>query len=479
MKSKTLELPQFVSAWRFRQTSQSGRTLGVEASSDRSRIVFCEAFRQLHRKAQVFSLEESGSARTRLTHSLEVAQLGRYLTQLIFESAPSNVLAEHKLTNLNEVTQSFVESACLVHDIGNPPFGHFGELAIRHWFERHHERLEKAWCNGGRKKRDLFQTYMKDFIEFDGSPQGFRILTRLMWATDEHGLNLTCTQLASAIKYNIPPNDVTPSDPIRKKPGYFHSEQDIASKICNQLNILPGRRHPFSYIMEAADDIAYCLSDIEDAINKDLVSESSFLDEIASKVIDDQEFSDYAKFLPKKVNGQHEMGAYLHFRIRCINHIVALAAKEFIDFHAEYIEGIRSPILDNIQSARALLEHIKSVARSKIYNSSIVLRNELVGAKVITGILDSYLPILLATRDRFESALSGAHKDKDGNHISSEKALILQIPPNLLRAYKFAAQQKVGDDMHELFCRAHLIMDYLTGLTDGQAVAAHKLLCAG
>ena len=119
---------QLITTWRFRVTSEVGRTLAIEASSDRSRIVFCEAFRQLHRKAQVFSLEAAGSARTRLTHSLEVAQIGRYLTQVVFEIADPAVLRAHNIDDKGDIAQSFVESACLVHDIGNPPFGHFGEL---------------------------------------------------------------------------------------------------------------------------------------------------------------------------------------------------------------------------------------------------------------------------------------------------------------------------------------------------------------
>jgi dGTPase len=144
--------PMLISPWRFRVTSQSGRTIAVEASSDRSRIVFSEAFRQLHRKAQVFSLDDAGSARTRLTHSLEVAQIGRYLTQAFFEAADPSVLSKYDLQGSGDIVQSFVESACLVHDIGNPPFGHFGEVAIRHWFERKMDDLERAWCDGSQTR---------------------------------------------------------------------------------------------------------------------------------------------------------------------------------------------------------------------------------------------------------------------------------------------------------------------------------------
>ena len=376
--------PQLITTWRFRVTSEVGRTLAIEASSDRSRIVFCEAFRQLHRKAQVFSLEAAGSARTRLTHSLEVAQIGRYLTQVVFEIADPAVLRAHNIDDKGDIAQSFVESACLVHDIGNPPFGHFGELAIRHWFEKNMDELQGSWCDGSTTKKHRFAPLMRDFTNFDGNPQGFRILTRLMWGTDERSLNLTATQLASSVKYNVSPSGIEAKNPIRKKAGFFQTESEIAKEVFAQLGIAEGCRHPFAYLMEAADDIAYCLSDIEDAILKGMVTETGFLDEVAEKVESNKEFSEFASFIPKKVAGKYPMGAYLLFRVRCINKIVRLAAQEFVDNHEAYFLGGRGPILDNVAAARVLLEYIKSVAQNRIYNSTVVLRNELIGAQVIS-----------------------------------------------------------------------------------------------
>lgn len=469
---------EFISAWRFRKTSQSGRTLAVEASSDRGRVVFSEAFRQLHRKAQVFSLDDAGSARTRLTHSLEVAQIGRYLTQKFFEIADKKTLADLNILETGDIVQSFVETACLVHDIGNPPFGHFGELAIRHWFEKNMEDLERAWCEKSVKRKNELSPLMNDFTCFDGNPQGFRILTKLMWGLDQHSLNLTATQLASTIKYNVDPCSIELNDPIKKKPGYFKSEQSIAEEVFKQVGIPKGSRHPFVYLMEAADDIAYCMSDIEDAIAKGLLSEADFLDKVSEKINHDKELETFSNFVPKRTNGGYALGSYLLFRIKCINKIVELAALEFSKGHKEYFEGNKTPIIDNIPAAKSLLDHIKSVAQSRIYNSAVVLRNELIGAKVITGILDAFLPVLLAKEDRFNSMRNGDHTDASGNHISVEKALLRQIPNNLFLVYDNDRKtSKNNNELIEHCARAHLVIDFLSGLTDGQAVEVHRLIC--
>ena len=341
------------------------------------------------------------------------------------------------------------------------------------------DELQGSWCDGSTTKKHRFAPLMRDFTNFDGNPQGFRILTRLMWGTDERSLNLTATQLASSVKYNVSPSGIEAKNPIRKKAGFFQTESEIAKEVFAQLGIAEGCRHPFAYLMEAADDIAYCLSDIEDAILKGMVTETGFLDEVAEKVESNKEFSEFASFIPKKVAGKYSMGAYLLFRVRCINKIVRLAAQEFVDNHEAYFLGGRGPILDNVAAARVLLEYIKSVAQNRIYNSTVVLRNELIGAKVISGILEAFKPVLLAKRARFSAVIDGASKDGAGNHISSEKALLHQIPRNLLLAYMHMISEPPTDDLSEHFARAHLVVDFLSGLTDGQAVEVYQLLCAG
>lgn len=114
----------------------------IASESDKSRVINASAFRRLQQKAQVFSLETNASVRTRLTHSIEVSQIGRYLAQeiirLMSESEDSDISYEKKLAFSN-----IIETACLLHDIGNPPFGHLGEAAIRRWFKKKQKQLNK------------------------------------------------------------------------------------------------------------------------------------------------------------------------------------------------------------------------------------------------------------------------------------------------------------------------------------------------
>lgn len=116
---------------RFRSSTVANRNIIAEAESDRGRLLFCAAFRRLQQKAQVFSMEPNAAVRSRLTHSFEVSQMGRYIADLIAKS-----LHEQALATDDECTAlvTFVETSCLMHDIGNPPFGHFGEAAITTWF---------------------------------------------------------------------------------------------------------------------------------------------------------------------------------------------------------------------------------------------------------------------------------------------------------------------------------------------------------
>ena len=240
--------------------------------SDRSRIIYCSSFRRLVQKAQVFSLEPNASVRTRLTHSLEVSDLGRSLANKI----------AYKLANQDQLSVrnipafvAIVENACLLHDIGNPPFGHFGETAIRDWANK---RACNALPSNLASKWDDFtlQMLMNDFREFDGNPQGFRTITKLHTERDQYGLNLTYATLLCALKYSRAAGEEKGSG-ILKKAGYFQSEKALVENMYTELELILHHRYPLTYIMEAADDIAYCMSDIADGIEKHVLSVSDFI----------------------------------------------------------------------------------------------------------------------------------------------------------------------------------------------------------
>ena len=270
---------------RYRKSTAGPRPIVTEFESDRGRIIFCGPFRRLQRKTQVFALESCMDVRSRLTHSFEVAHIGRYIAQSIIRQFPKEAkLEDLGLCKGREIAfVTLVETACLMHDLGNPPFGHFGEYAIRDWFKhRGKKHLKEAIDNNKDDKinddeiNKFYDTFCQDFECFDGNAQGLRIITKLQGNDGKTGLNLTYSQLASYLKYVILPDQVNTGKLFSKKPGFFYSESDIVEAIWKNLGISKNCRHPLVYIMEAADDIAFCMSDIEDGIEKRIITEDFF-----------------------------------------------------------------------------------------------------------------------------------------------------------------------------------------------------------
>src|SRR5690606_36980710 len=176
--------------------------------------------------------------------------------------------AAHGLGELQPALETLVEMACLTHDIGNPPFGHFGEFVIGYWFECHLDaRFAEAVPQADEALRERLATDLK---HFEGNAQAIRLVTRLL------RLNLTWSQLAAMLKYVRPayrprPPAGNPGAYLAKKPGYYLSEEPLIEQLWQALEMPPGSRHPAAYIMEAADDIAYCLADIEDSVEKGIL----------------------------------------------------------------------------------------------------------------------------------------------------------------------------------------------------------------
>ena len=231
-----------------------------EFENDYDRILFSASFRRLQDKAQVFPLEKLDFVRTRLTHSLEVSSIGKSLGISI-----GCKLVENTKNYEDRVTSDMVEDignilACagLIHDLGNPPFGHFGEVAIREWFE---EKLFKNDDDTYTFKYDKYNFILDkqeglDLLNFEGNAQGLRILTKLHFVIDRYGMNLTIGVLGSIIKYPISSLELENSR--LKKMGYYKSEEKVFREIAEHIKI-EGCRNPLVYILEAADDIAYLL----------------------------------------------------------------------------------------------------------------------------------------------------------------------------------------------------------------------------
>lgn len=437
-------------------TDADNRTILEQAHSDRGRVIFSASFRRLAQKTQVFALSLDG-ARTRLTHSLEVAHIGTYIVEEVFKKLdamkrgnPDIKLWQEYKWDERQAIRSFVEVSCLVHDIGNPPFGHFGEKAICNWFDLH---KTSKWFTKVTNDKGL----VHDFMGFDGNKQGFRILTKLQRnGGDKYGLNLTFSQLASTVKYPTL-NIVKPT-----KCSFFQSESNIKDDIWKKLNLAKEQRHPLSLIMEAADDIAYCVSDLEDAAEKGLVTEIDL-----KEAFGNIDFSNITEGITKARTG-------------LTNLLVSIAAVEFINRMKNDTHYAPTPIFKSNQE----LEKLKVVTREKVYSSRIVLSNEITGYKIIQGILDAFVPLLNMKEVSFIQ-LANAFEHRNSIHTEGmaliikscipEPSLLSLFPRKHLAVYREAIEDP-KNKYSELFHRVHLVIDFVAGMTDDFALSTYRLM---
>lgn len=475
---------------RRRKSTRPDRSILTESESDRGRVLFSPAFRRLQQKAQVFSMEPNAAVRSRLTHSFEVSQIGRYLAdeigqQLNLRDALST-LEQGALVN-------FVETACLMHDIGNPPFGHFGEAAIQQWFKTHGENCVLGSLDLGDIAKELYalplQLALRDFVEFDGNPQGLRIVARLQWNTDHFGLNLTKTTLAAFLKYVRSPQETESSRPFTKKPGFFTSEKDIVSDVWQEFGYEEPQRFPLAYIMEAADDIAYCVSDLEDSFEKGLIQEVNAFPEIEERYLANKFESTapchdaIAEVLAKMVRAAKDDDfskfTYTDFRTHLNMTLVKYAAQKYLDEQSAIFSGTLPALLPENEPPGAVLKVLKEFCREKVYRHESVQRVELAGYNAIFGLMEQTRPLLTCSRKRFNAARRHEKRDETNETILLEPKLLKLFPEKYLKAYDHQVAEVQGKQHEEFLewnARAHLVVDFISGMTDDFAMTSYRTL---
>jgi dGTPase len=253
--------------------------------NDYSRVILSSSFRRLQDKTQVFPLEKEDFVRTRLTHSLEVSNFGRSIGMSLEEIL---ILRKYLSPEKKGMLSSLLATAGLIHDLGNPPFGHFGESAVKDFFIKlfKENKIEDI--------KELTEQKKKDFETFDGNVQTFRVLKKLQYLKDEHGMNLTFSTLATIVKYpfnSLTGNQDSETELSKTKFGYFQSEEKDYIRIKEHFKL--SKRYPFTFLLEAADDIAYSVADIEDACKKDIINEDKLL-EILEMELKDATEEEYA-----------------------------------------------------------------------------------------------------------------------------------------------------------------------------------------
>lgn len=360
---------------------------------DYDRIIFSSPFRRLQNKTQVFPLPGSIFVHNRLTHSLEVASVGRSLGNLVAQD-----LAKRgdsiELSTLAEIG-TIVSTACLAHDMGNPPFGHSGEDAISNFFRK---------GKGKSLIEKLPDEQQTDFTCFDGNANAFRLLTHTFNGRREGGFGLTYTTLAAGVKY--PYESALAGN--KNKFGFFQTEKPLYEKIASHLglsrrsgNSMHYSRHPFVYLVEAADDICYQVIDLEDAHKLKIISaketEQLLMDFFDAEA--DKETLAIILANLKIVQDRNERISYL--RAMVIGKLVRECARIFLENMEPILSGEECPsLLKMLQgtSGTAMAE-IKKISLSRIYKDPSVIQIEIAGYKILGTLLEEFTPAIMDPGD--------------------------------------------------------------------------------
>ncbi len=476
---------------RHQTSAICGRSFNEEMESDRGRSINSAAVRRLQQKTQVFPLETNAAVRSRLTHSLEVQQVGRYIAKTILTKLQEKDLLErYGLEDKKEGFVSVVEIACLLHDIGNPPFGHFGEEAINLWGK---EVVSKLFEANYIKEKD-YDKIVTDLKHFEGNAQGLRVLHNLQ------SLNLTYSQLACLLKYTRSayqekPPEGHPFAYRKKKPGFYFSEEHLVKDIFSELSIKDGCRFPLTYIMEAADDISYCIADLDDAIDKGILSIDELHNHIKETwscfrvenptVIDGNYLPEIADHAYKKYNAEKYNKNHLYIltlRTKLVNDLSNYSASRFIDNHEIIFNGeLDESLLDGNDKFHFATETLRLVAVNNVFNDREVENLELKGYSIISGLLKIYTPLININYDDFKILTS---KNRLKTH-PIETRLYHNLSDKLKGTYFKSTEEIISKHgssstgkMMELYYRTRMIIDYVSGMTDQFSLEEFRNLTA-
>ncbi|HEY0898481.1 MAG TPA: deoxyguanosinetriphosphate triphosphohydrolase [Sphingobacteriaceae bacterium] len=409
-----------------------------EFQRDYDRLIFSSPFRRLQNKTQVFPLPGSIFVHNRLTHSLEVATVGRSLGRIFYnqllEREPD---LDERLPLISEVG-NIVSAACIAHDLGNPAFGHSGEAAISSYFTE----------GDGRKFQDLVdENQWADLIHFEGNANALRILTHPFAGKGYGSFALTYSTLASIVKYPCAAIAGHEKSEIhRKKYGFFQSEQHSFEKIATELSLmkvqddpLMYKRHPLVYLVEAADDICYTIIDLEDAHRLKILSYQEVEDLLIPLCQD-------PKLAARLQTLEDEDARISLLRAKAINTMIRLCSTIFFEQQDTILSGnFNQSLTDAIgEPYLSAWKTIGKVSVKKIYNYSSVVQIEVAGYKVMGGLLEEFIPAYL------------------NNNTAYYRKLVELIPKQFLTSNL------------DTYSKIQSVTDFISGMTDIYAVELYR-----
>ena len=411
----------------------------TEFKRDYDRLIFSAPFRRLQSKTQVFPLPGSVFVHNRLTHSLEVASVGMSLGNDVSRLLIKDRHPELRGTLFEEIGQ-IVATACLAHDLGNPPFGHSGEKAIQTFFTEGAGRALQA---------KVSPAFWSDITHFEGNANAFRLLTHQFKGRRSGGFVMTYSTIASIVKY--PYSSMAPSK--KGKFGFFDSEKEIYQRVADEMGVFctskPGEplryvRHPLVYLVEAADDICYEIMDLEDAHKVKILS----YDQVSKLFLDffDEETQGRIKqrIIDEQLTDENEMVVYL--RACVIGKLENECVKTFVAHEEEILNGtFEGSLIDHISPQQC--EAYKRCAKlsvQKIYKSRPVLDVELSGYQIMATLMDKMTEAVMNPERYYSQQLIG----------------------------RVSSQYDINAD--DLETRLMAIIDYISGMTDVYALDVYQ-----
>lgn len=448
-----------------------------DMETDYEQIISSSAFRRLQDKTQVFPLDKSDFVRTRLTHSIEVSSIARQLGIMIqktpkkygpnlFENENKNII--ENILNI----PSILACAGLLHDIGNPPFGHFGEAVIGDWFKK---ELEKDDFNFNNKPiRKILNDQMKrDLENFEGNAQAIRILTRLH--SNSNDVNLSYSILNTLMKYPTDSTNFSNKDENIKKHklGYYYSENSIVKDICQTTGTeIEGEyvRHPLTFLLEAADDIAYATADLEDAFKKGLFTIEQFIDYYQGEInkIKDKD-THYAEEilvnLKERIKTNEDIFSAFQ---KCMNFtkkwLMYVVVYRFYKSFDDIMEGSYKHDLFYDTFHEYTIGILKGAMKKFVFDDTEILKLELSAKKIIEAFLNDFI---YAVR----------YWDEDKNYekkISKSDKKYINIISQSLRDEYMKTESK--NESERLYNKFMMVIDFISGMTDSYAKTLYQEL---
>ena len=451
-----------------RKHKEKNRTdLRTSFEKDYHRIIGSASFRRLQDKTQVFPLDQSDFVRTRLTHSLEVSSFAKSLGQNIGEYILAYGKDPEFTPQMKEDICNILLCAGLIHDIGNPPFGHFGETTIREWFEEH---LDHIFFQGKPLSEVLTPRMKADLYYFEGNAQAFRLVTKLHYLVDETGMNLTYALLNTIIKYPVDSLHVDPSAGVieKKKLGYYLADEELFQKISRETGA-EDHRHPLTFMLEAADDIAYRTADIEDAFVKGFLPISALERELR-QVDTGENFQAYAcladLYQGAVERGEEEPEAYAvkNWIVRAQSFLIACATEGFTENYEMIMYGKYHKDLFAGTKAEELMEMLGHIAETYVFMTDEIYKMEVAESRILSFLMEKF--VVAAVRVG----------DPEQKMDSIDRRMLAFVSDNYKKAY---VRQSEGKDMVEkLYLRILLVTDYICGMTDSYAKRLYQELTA-